>query len=287
VTIAFVLVTAGILFKISAIPFHFWAADVYAAAPLPVIALFSTAPKIASLGLLWHLITAFGTVPSCFAWLGLVAASTLTLGNLAALGQQNFRKLMAWSSIGQGGFLISALLSGTEVGRDAALFYSLFYTLANVAVFELIRLAGSRAEHLPQLSGMGLQGRAALVWGILSVVALLSLVGLPPTGGFTAKFLVFTALLEQYGRGGNVWVMALLVLGLLNTVLALFYYLRIPYQLFLRPASASAIDNGNGDITLLPSLKANALVLFLCFLLVVGFLRADWLMTLLRIQLHQ
>lgn len=291
VTVAFVLVTAGILFKISALPFHFWAVDVYATAPLPVVALFSTAPKIASLGLLWHLIQVFAPIDACFFWLCAVAAATLTLGNLAALGQQNFRKLMAWSSIGQGGFLISALLSGSELGRDAALMYSLFYTLANVAVFELIRLGGQDVEHLPRLAGRGLADRPALIWGILSIVALLSLVGLPPTGGFTAKFVVFSALLEQYSRGGSLGVLALLVLGLLNTVLALFYYLRIPYQLFLKPAHAqesgttiAKIDTG---IVTVKGLKPSLLVLILCIVLVAGFLRADWLLTMLRLQLHQ
>lgn len=310
VTMAFGLVLSGILFKISAIPLHFWAPDVYAAAPLPVVALFSTAPKIAALGFLWHLIYAFAPISSCFGLLCLVAGTTLTVGNLAALSQQNFRKLMAWSSIGQGGFLISALLCGTEIGRDAALIYSLFYTIANVCVFELIRLASKdkqhNADYLPSLAGLGLQNKQALYWGLLSLVALLSLVGLPPTGGFTAKFIVFTALLEQYDRGGNWWVMALLILGLLNTVLALFYYLRIPYLLFMRPArvsgQASLIANpakiakpelqpsfsaNQQAINLTIRLRTNGLVLLLCILLVVGFLKIDWILTLLQLRMHE
>jgi NADH-quinone oxidoreductase subunit N len=318
VTMAFGLVITGVLFKISAVPLHFWAPDVYATAPLPIVALFSTAPKIAALGFLWHLIYAFAPISSCFAILCLVAGTTLTLGNLAALTQQNFRKLMAWSSIGQGGFLISALLCGTEIGRDAALIYSLFYTLANVCVFELIRLASKdklrNADHLPSLAGLGLRDKQSMYWGIASLVALLSLVGLPPTGGFTAKFIVFTALLEQYDRGGNWWVMALLVLGLVNTVLALFYYLRIPYQLFMRPLpdgqgamivigntladsqNQQLADNEQPILQALPSeqaqhnltngLKTNGLVLLLCTLLIIGFLKIDWILGVLQLRIH-
>lgn len=287
VTVAFALVTTGILFKISAIPFHFWAPDVYASAPVSVVAFFSTAPKIASLGFLWHLTYAFAPVGPSFIWLCLIAGVTLTVGNLAALGQTSFRRLMAWSSIGQSGFLISALLSGTAIGRDAALMYALFYTIGNVAVFELIRIAekqlGDKADYLLALTGLGLKSRGAFLWGITAVVALLSLVGLPPTAGFTAKFMVFTALLEEYNKQGSGWLLSVLLLGLLNTVLALFYYLKVPYYLFVsQPNQPEILTQEQG----FSQLKTNVMVVTLCFLLLVGFLKTDWLLYALQLQIR-
>ena len=304
VVIAFGFVLMGLLYKISAMPMHFWAPEVYQAAPLPVVALFSTAPKIASLGLLWHLIVAFGPQPACFGLLCLIAALTLTIANFAALNQQSFRKLMAWSSISQTGFLISALLCGTAMGREATLIYALFYVLANVCVFELIRLASKdpkrNADYLPSLAGLGLRNNKTLVWGVMSLIALLSLVGLPPTAGFTAKLIVFTALLEQYQQNGNWWVLMLLILGLLNTVIALFYYLRIPYLLFLKaPTEASpalepinlakeqALPKLVPELIVENEIKTNPLVLLLCTALIIGFLNMDLIVNLLQIRINQ
>ena len=241
--IAMLLVLAGLLYKMASAPLHYYVPDVYQGAPTPVVALISTVPKLATLALLIQILAALRNASIIYIgmqlnWgllLGVVGLLTLLVGNLGALRQVNAKRLLAYSAVAQIGFMLLAVAAGTNAGVRAALFYSVVYLVMNFAAFLLVqytqRFTGS--QNIKQYSGLGRQ----LPWlGIMWAVVLLALTGLPPTAGFMGKLLVFTALLESYQLEQNPLVLALVLGGLFNTVIALFYYIKIPYYLFFKPA---------------------------------------------------
>jgi NADH-quinone oxidoreductase subunit N len=234
------LMLVGILFKVSAAPFHLWTPDVYEGAPAPVVALLSTAPKAAAFALLLRVV--FEIFPSLHAiWfplLWVVAVLSMTVGNLAALRQQNVKRMLAYSSIAHAGYLLAAFagLSTNGVsssGIAAASFYIAAYTAMNVGIFAVITLASGYDEELPFIQDFrGLIYRAPLL-GSLLIFFLVSLVGIPFTGGFFAKLYSFSVALE----GGAIW---LVIIGLLNSGLAAAYYLRLALVAVQRPAGNHA-----------------------------------------------
>jgi NADH-quinone oxidoreductase subunit N len=234
------LMLVGILFKVSAAPFHIWTPDVYEGAPAPVVALLSTAPKAAAFALLLRVV--FEIFPSLhsiwFPLLWAVAVLSMTVGNLAALRQQNVKRMLAYSSIAHAGYLLAAFagLSTNGVstsGIAAASFYIAAYAAMNVGIFAVITLVSGYDEELPFIQDFrGLIYRAPLL-GSLLIFFLISLVGIPFTGGFFGKFYSFSVALE----GGAVW---LAIIGLLNSGLAAAYYLRLALVAVQRPAGNHA-----------------------------------------------
>ena len=225
---AMALMLVGILFKVSAAPFHVWTPDVYEGAPAPVVALLSTAPKAAAFALLLRV--AFEIFPSLHAiWsplLWIVAALSMTVGNLAALRQQNVKRMLAYSSIAHAGYLLAAFACATDVrgfgigGIAAASFYTAAYAAMNVGIFAVITLVSGYDEELPFIQDFrGLIYRSPFL-GSLLIFFLVSLVGIPFTGGFFGKFYSFSVAVG----GGAVW---LAIIGLLNSGLAAAYYLRL------------------------------------------------------------
>ena len=216
------LMLVGILFKVSAAPFHLWTPDVYEGAPGPVVALMSTAPKAAAFALLLRLV--FELFPSLHAiWTPLlwaVAVLSMTVGNLVALRQQNVKRMLAYSSIAHAGYLLAAFAGFGTSGIAAASFYTAAYAAMNVGIFAVITLVSGYDEELPFIQDFrGLIYRAPLL-GSLLIFFLVSLVGIPFTGGFFGKFYSFSVAIE----GGAVW---LAIIGLLNSGLAAAYYLRL------------------------------------------------------------
>lgn len=226
VVVAVVLVLAGFAYKTAVVPFHFWAPDVYEGALTPVSAMLSTGTKAAGFAMLARLSFALHDVGAWFGpTLAVVAIVTMTLGNLAALGQHNYKRLLAYSGIANAGFALMGIAVGTQAGIAALAYLLLVYVVMKLAAFIAGSLFAERlgAEDIRSWRG-GAGPLPALTLAL--VVILVSLTGLPPTAGFVAKLYLFIPVWDQYQTTGQfVWV-ALLVAAVLNTVVSLFYYLR-------------------------------------------------------------
>ena len=227
----------GILFKVSAAPFHVWTPDVYEGAPSPVVALLSTAPKAAAFALLLRVV--YEMLPSLRSvWeplLWVVAVLSMTVGNLAALRQQNVKRMLAYSSIAHAGYLLAAFAGLGASGIAAASFYTAAYAAMNVGIFAVVTLVSGYDDKLPLIGDFrGLIYRSPLL-GSLLIFFLASLVGIPFTGGFFGKFYSFSTAVG----GGAIW---LVLIGLLNSGLAAAYYLRLALVAVARPADLSPAD---------------------------------------------
>jgi NADH-quinone oxidoreductase subunit N len=223
------MILIGLGFKVSAAPFHVWTPDVYQGAPSPVVAFMSTAPKAAAFAVLLR-ITFVGFPQFHARWAFLIwilAALSMTLGNLGALLQSNVKRMLAYSSIAHAGYLLVAFTAFPQDGIAAACFYTAAYAAMNVGAFLVISQISGTAEHTRTLEDFtGAAIRRPFLGALLSFF-LLSMIGIPFTGGFFAKFYVFTASVHN----GHVW---LAVVGLLNSGIACFYYLRLLAALYSR-----------------------------------------------------
>ena len=234
---ALALMLVGILFKVSAAPFHVWTPDVYEGAPSPVVALLSTAPKAAAFALLTRVVyEAFPTLRSLWSpLLWGVAVLSMTIGNLAALRQQNVKRMMAYSSIAHAGYLLAAFAGAPDIGISAAAFYIAAYSAMNVGIFAIITLVSGYDEHLPLIDDYrGLLYRSPFL-GSMLILFLFSLIGIPFTGGFFGKFYSFSSAVS----GGAV---ALAIIGLLNSGIAAAYYLRLALAAAQRPDPDRAVS---------------------------------------------
>ncbi len=241
VTLALLFVFTGIGFKLTFVPFHFWTPDVYQGAPTPVTAFLSTAPKIAGIALLANILYAWPADSFAYQNLQLMLAGaaivTMLWGNLAALRQTDVKRMMAYSSIGHTGFLMMAVLAYSSQDYTALLYYLAVYSLMNMGVFMLTGYIESRtgAVDLARYDGLGKIMPLALVCFTLIMI---SLTGIPPTSGFVAKLLVFTAVFHSWQATGDISMVLLLIVGALTTVISLFYYFKIPLHAFLKTADS-------------------------------------------------
>jgi NADH-quinone oxidoreductase subunit N len=282
VIIAGLLTLAGLFFKLSLVPFHVWTPDTYDAAPLPVAAFFSVAPKAVALLVIMRIVTALPetTLPNPLQVpLAVLALASILLGNLAALWQTDAKRMLAYSTIAHAGFLLVGVVSMTESGFEAASFYVATYLIINLSAFFLIdRLAVRNGGSLLMTDFAGLGARYPVLATALTV-AMLALVGLPPTVGFTAKLLVFSALYETATADAGItsgWLLALFGIGLLNAVISLAYYLKIPFLLFFRPRPETL-----APLASMPMRFADWLAVALAVLTVLLFLQPDWLLHIL------
>ncbi|SEP39037.1 NADH dehydrogenase subunit N [Rhodospirillales bacterium URHD0017] len=220
--IGLVFVVAGLAFKVSAVPFHMWTPDVYEGAPTPVTALFAVAPKIAAMSLLVSVL--MGPFKPLFAqWQQIIVVASvlsMALGAFAALRQQNIKRLMAYSSIGNVGYILLGLAAGSEKGIQAVVFYLAIYLVMTLGVFATILLMKRRdimVEGVNDLAGLG---RTHPMMAFALLLFMFSLAGIPPLAGFWGKLYIFIAAVEA-----RLYVPA--VLGVLASVVASYYYLRI------------------------------------------------------------
>ncbi len=236
-TLSIVLLVAGLGFKIAAVPFHLWAPDVYEGAPTPVAAFLSVGSKAAAFALILRLF-AEGLAAARADWsviFQVLAFLTMTAGNIAALTQSNTKRMLAYSSVAHAGYLLIGVTAGTPRGIAAVLFYLAAYAamqLGAFAVVVLLRRADVVGDELRDLSG--LHARQPLA-AFAMLVCLLSLGGMPPTAGFMGKFRLFGAAIDA----GHV---ALAVAGVLNSVLSLYYYMRVVMFMYVRPAVPAAVE---------------------------------------------
>jgi NADH-quinone oxidoreductase subunit N len=220
------LILLGMAFKLSLVPAHLWTADVYQGAPAPVTALLSTASKGASLVALLLLVPLFGSWHGLRDILWLVALSSVLAGNLAALVQSNLKRMLAWSSVGQMGYVAMALVAAPSGGTAAALLYLVVYAVAGLAAFGVIAVLSDEQE-CDDIEGFrGLGFRTPLAGAVLAI-AMFSLAGIPPTAGFIGKFSVFTAAL----KGGE---NSLALVGILSALISVFFYLRIVVVMYMK-----------------------------------------------------
>jgi NADH-quinone oxidoreductase subunit N len=229
------LMLVGLGFKVSSAPFQIWAPDVYQGAPTPVTAFMSAGPKAAAFAVFLRIfMTAFEPIGS--GWEPLVWLSALlsmTIGNFAALTQSNIKRLLAYSSIAHAGYVLVALAARSETGTAAAMFYLAAYALMNVGAFAVVtQLSGKGERFLGVDDFSGLASRQPFTAALLTIF-LLSLIGVPLTGGFFGKFYIFRAALQS----NLVW---LTVLGLLNSAVAAYYYLRILVVMYMHEPSEAA-----------------------------------------------
>ncbi len=235
--IAAALMFVGLGFKVSAAPFQIWAPDVYQGAPTPVTAFMATGAKAAAFAIFLRIfLNAFGPIGR--EWEPLVWGSALlsmTIGNFAALMQSNVKRLLAYSSIAHAGYVLVALTARSQVGTAAAMFYLAAYALMNIGAFVVVSHLSGKGERfvsVDDFAGLAVRqpGTAALL-----TIFLLSLIGVPLTGGFFGKFYIFKAALDS----NLVW---LTVLGLLNSAVAAYYYLRILVVMYMREPSEATAD---------------------------------------------
>jgi len=223
----------GLGFKVAAAPFHVWAPDVYEGAPAPVVALMSTGPKAAAFAVLLRVL--FGTnANGWFVLIWICAALSMTLGNLGALVQNNVKRMLAYSSIAHAGYLLVAFAAGKEIGLTAAIFYTAAYAAMNVGAFAVVSHFASTGEKYVSIDDYAGLGRRAPLLAFTLTIFMLSLIGIPLTGGFFAKYYVFRAALQE----NLIW---LTIIGVVNSAIAAYYYLRVIVVMYMRePATDTA-----------------------------------------------
>jgi NADH-quinone oxidoreductase subunit N len=238
--IGMVLMAAGMFFKVAAVPFHMWAPDAYEGAPTSITAFMSVAVKAASFAMFGRIflygipnlregIAGTPNLPGWAVLLGVVAAITIVWGNLAALTQQNTKRLLAYSSISHAGYTLLGLIAGNGTGYTGFIIYLLIYTIMNLGVFGCIialRRRGIIGDRMEDLNGLM---RKAPWLTVMMTIFLLSLGGIPPTAGFIGKFYLFAGLIET----GNVWMVRLAVLAVLMSAVSLYYYIRFIRAMYI------------------------------------------------------
>jgi NADH-quinone oxidoreductase subunit N len=252
--VGIVFVVAGLAFKISAVPFHMWTPDVYEGAPTPVTAFMATAPKVAAVALFVRvLISPFGHLVGQWQQLiVLVSMASMVLGALAAIGQGNIKRLMAYSSIGHMGYLLVGLAAGTQNGVRGVLIYLLTYVFTNAGMFACIiamRRKGRAVERIADLGGLSKSdpGMAAAI-----TIFLFSMAGIPPFSGFIGKYFIFGAAIQAN-------LVTLAVVGMAASAVSAFYYIRIIKVMYfdaaepafdMRPPSLSIVAGAGALFTL-------------------------------------
>lgn len=245
-------VLAGLSFKVAAVPFHMWAPDIYEGAPTPVTAFLAVASKAAGFAVLVRLfMSAFSTYADQLAWLiAVIAAATMIFGNLVAIPQQNIKRMLAYSSIAQAGYLMVGLVAANQLGIKGILFYSAAYVFANVGAFA-VAIAFSRYTEGDEISDYsGLSQRSPFM-AVTMLVCLLSLAGLPPLAGYAGKFYLFMAVIEQ----GYLW---LAIIGMVMSMISVYYYLSVARVMFI------------GEVTDYRPIKINGTAKAALFICLIG-----------------
>jgi len=266
--LAVVFVVVGFAFKVSAVPFHTWAPDTYEGAPTPVTAFLSVASKAAGfIALVVLLLTAFPAAADVwqpFIWI--LSALTMTVGNIFALRQTNLVRMIAYSSVSQGGFVLMPLAVAGGAAADEALravvVYLLVYAATNLGMFGVI-LAVSRKTRSGEISSLGGLFSYAPALGVLMTIFLASLAGIPPLGGWIGKFAAFQALLTD----ATPWAYALAIVGAVNSVIAFGYYGNVMREIWMRP-----VPHGDASPIVTPSSLQIALGITVVVTLVAGVL---------------
>jgi len=248
------LLAVGVLFKIAAVPFHYWTPDAYQGSPTPVTGYLSVGPKIAAFALILRIfVEALGPLRGEWALIvGVLAAVTMSVGNLAALGQDNIKRMLAYSSIAHTGYMMVGLVvfataeneAVARAGIQGVLFYAVAYAFMNLGAFAVVAALQRRPGVTSQIASFTGLGYRAPVLALAMTIFLLSLVGIPPLAGFFAKMTVVLSALQV---GGTMTLLA--VLMMLNAAMAAFYYLRVVVYMYMRKPAEDAPEVSIGTVT--------------------------------------
>lgn len=271
IMVALVLVVVGFGFKVAAVPFHMWTPDVYEGAPTPITAFISVASKAAGFAVLVRFfLQVFGPVQD--QWIGLVAAlatATMIVGNVLAIPQRNFKRMLAYSSIAQAGYVLIGVAAVGELGTSAVMYYLAAYVLTNIAAFAVAEIItnATGSELIKDIAGFSRRSPAV---ALALLAAMLSLSGVPPLAGFFGKFFIFNAAVGYTDAAGQHTLVWLAVVGVLNSIVALYYYLII--------LKVAYVDRAEGDeqpLKVHASFKA-ALALTVAGMLIMGIFASPW-----------
>ena len=256
---AMVFILVGLAFKVSAVPFHMWTPDVYEGAPTSITSYFAVVPKVAGLAvLIKFMFIPFSNI--LLEWQTIIifiSIASMTLGAVAAIGQKNIKRLLAYSSIGHVGYALAGVATGKISGYESAIVYISIYVIMNIGIFSclyLLKKDGVYKENISDLSGVS---KKHPLLAIAFLIILFSLAGIPPLGGFFAKFYVFTAVLKQK-------MYALAIIGLLTTVISAFYYLKIIKTIYF--------DDSAFTFDIVKNRKAQVSIFISCSILLTFFL---------------
>ncbi len=268
----FALLIVGLGFKISIVPFHFWAPDVYQGAPTPIAGFLSTASKAAGFAVivrLFFVAFSFGDNPALlqtWTWtLAILAAITMTVGNLLALPQTNIKRLLAYSSIGHAGYALIGVVAFSQLGAASVVFYLAAYIATNLLAFGVV-MAFSRVTGLEDISDYAGLSRRNPLMGLMMLAAFLSLAGMPPFGGFVAKVFVFAAGVQA----NYTW---LVIVGILNSIIGVYYYLNVLKFVYLKRMPNEDEENHPVPLTRPYTI---ALVILAIGVILVGTVFAPW-----------
>ena len=256
---AMVFILVGLAFKVSAVPFHMWTPDVYEGAPTSITSYFAVVPKVAGLAvLIKFMFIPFSNIMSEWQTIIIfISIASMILGAVAAIGQKNIKRLLAYSSIGHIGYALAGVATGNVSGYQSAIVYISIYVIMNIGIFSclyLLKKDGVYKENISDLSGAS---KKHPLLAISFLIILFSLAGIPPLGGFFAKFYVFSAVLEQK-------MYALAIIGLLTTVISAFYYLKIIKIIYF--------DDSAITFDAVKNKKAQASIFISCSILLTFFL---------------
>ncbi|MEG6521627.1 NADH-quinone oxidoreductase subunit N [Desulfotomaculum sp. 1211_IL3151] len=253
--VGLVMLVAGLGFKISAVPFHMWSPDVYEGAPTPVTSFLAVASKAASFAVFVRLfIGSFGVIQEH--WVGLIAvlaALSMVIGNLVAIPQTNIKRMLAYSSVAQAGYIMVGLVAVSEAGIKGVMFYAFLYVFATIGAFTVVAAVSNQTGSDEIADYAGLIQRAPLAASVM-LVSLLSMAGIPPLAGFVGKFYLFQTVVQDH-----LW---LVFLGLIMSMISVYYYLRVILVIFRdEPKDASPIRLGGATaITLVITMVATILL---------------------------
>nr|WP_040292417.1 NADH-quinone oxidoreductase subunit N [Acetonema longum] len=249
------LIIVGFAFKISAVPFHMWSPDIYEGAPVPVTALLAMGSKAAGFAVLVRVMTEAFPLQTVN-WLlpvAILAAVSILAGNLAAIPQTNIKRMLAYSSMAQAGYLLTGLVAASAAGVKGILFYGMLYVFANAGAFAVVTAVHLETGSDDIASYAGLAQRSPMLTAVMTI-SLLSMAGIPPLAGFTGKLYLFTAVVDQ----GYIW---LAFLGFIMSMISVYYYLMVVKTMFLQKPTVNT-----------PLVYSNSLALaaFLAMVLTIG-----------------
>ncbi len=229
--IGMALLIVGFGFKVASVPFHMWTPDVYEGAPTSITAFMSVGPKAAGFAAFLRVfLYALSSLQTDWSWvLWVLAVLTMTLGNIVAIAQKNIKRMLAYSSIAHAGYILVAMVAANELGVASILYYILAYAFMNLGAFAVVILYGRKGEENINISDYsGLASKYPLL-ALAMAIFMFSLAGIPPTAGFVGKFYIFSAAV----KAGYIW---LAIIGVLNSALSVYYYLRVTVMMYMRPA---------------------------------------------------
>ncbi|MFY0605143.1 MAG: NADH-quinone oxidoreductase subunit N [Cyclobacteriaceae bacterium] len=237
------LFCGSLFFKISAVPFHIWTPSAYQEAPTGSVMIMSVVPKLGGLFLLHRVLNVaeFREEYWLYSAVAVFGIATITIGTLGALRQTNIKRMVAYGAIAHSGFLMAPLLIPFDGGASAFIWYAVGYAVINIALFYLISIYESLgATEIQDYAGLG---KISPFMGALVLIVMIALVGLPPTVGFTIKFYLFVSIWEWYQSVQDPYLLTYLIVAVASVVFSLFFYLKIPYQMFLKDSDESIIGN--------------------------------------------